>query len=1751
MDQTSSNKSQFDTRILRTQNPLDMMSPAERYSYEQDQLLNPPMDSNIKAMTDTLGPFFTGLTSSWAGKTAFYLERQFNQLTSDDEAYLTPLNFNQKKIKQYDPLNLTADTRGLEAFAPYREDGLNNLEGITNDLNSVSTEHWPWLISSRNYGEFQDKLDQIRVATPEFASKGSASGKISGFLADTSAIITMSMALEPLAFLGQGRAISTAGGRIALRSSAERWGSMVRVSEEAAQAAETVSRLMGMRKYAALGVAEEIVIKAARNAVDPTYDPDASSLVFDGVLAAGIGGGIGAFAARAYYSNAVESYASRYLHQIRAGNRVIHYRSPLAFVTAAAADRTLLGETVAPVGESIDNIADDAYEAFSRTGRENVPGTESIGLPILQGENVANRADEVGASMLAGDVRPANFGEVMYTPANESLIRQILGGNRGGWRGVMAAAARRLRPRGELARSIRRGAGIPEELRPSGVILTNRRGARELAAGLGDDVAIDRNLYPGGQGRGTGIEIEFDSQNLRGDFVQSERLFAAAEQGDAAFQYRGQWRQLRENIRSISIRADADPTEVGRVQEMLQGRGWSRRTLADGTTVYTPPRRTGYAAAVQRNINAVNGIRSAILTIAAEISRRGGTVDQEMTRTIARALFAGHAAGLRGAALESSVYRTVERFLDDDVVQRIQDVRRSGNAVSIGTLDQSFDDLVQRSNTIDGLWSQFDTGLDEAGEALPGLGTSAVYGLDDPDGVSLILQVANEIRNRGTVVTRDMFEEIIEDLRAIMQDPPMRVNSRGQRVLDSRARLAQVAGVINSRVGNQGRRIYVPRALGTTVRNTGQRLAALRAAARAREQARVNAGAPAVPGTRVTAAQPVPPAGGGGGGGAAGTGGAAGSAVVPPNAPPGGTSIDGARRMQEEVPIARGSDTFGPIQRFFNQAAVVLRLRNPAARMAVWEAFNARRALATESGVNVAQGRTVFEEGSYEMTGHLATGLLAWRNGYTRYALNRGSGDRITLMDSLRTAFNRNKRQMMEEFDNAVVQQLRSGAFNHPSEAVNQTARSLRQIFNDIHTAANGAGVRGFQTSAVSNYFPRLWRWDRISRLGTTVEGRQALEDLLFAALGGATGTRQIVTETGAVVNLTDVREAARVLTNRLINLSNDSDAAPMLDIDDEIARAIENLQGPVSPGGTSPTPFGRARIMMDEGASMATAQDFLNIGRNNLSLADLTVTDIPTILKKYSVSVYGAINERRFIDSFNEQLAHYGILDVNGNPVQIDSIEAMIGTINRIGNLDATMGGSMNEEATAAFREIVSALRYEPLHRSNRELAGFERWGSATLGTMLPLGYLSTGGMFGLVAAGETSRIIGTVGMRSMLRQMPILSEMVGNWNNMDEGARNFAGMVEHWFHPSTDRLRRALMQDISNQAGDETNPFIRGLNSMANFFSDITLLAPVTSFTQNLMAASTIQHLYDVSRNAANRFDDATIRTLGLEPAQYDEIVQFVGSNAVTRNGLAGERIVDLRNINDVRMDNLRAFVDRAVRTRIQDMPTRGDFHRIGFTWYGRLLTQFRGFNLKGVDNFLFQNITRAKRGGNAGRLRVAQEITATMLFAGLIQYARQIGDAASARATGDDEKARDIEERMLTTAGFVRGAFTGPSEFFLPIMAVDAAWAAAVDDDPLFSAYRYSGLNWYGFPAQSFISKTWDITKDVAGATVQRAIGNEDKERDITQSTVHKFRLLLPFQNFPVMKHFLNATEAEIAEEFNLLEKQTRKRKSIFDN
>ena len=1727
---------------------MDLMSPGERIELQIKNNLNPQTDPETQALAETFGSFGTGVLSSFTGYAGARIGTFFQGLTSDDEAYATPLNFETKQIKQYD-INKQYSLTELGVGQVHLPSQRNNIEGITEDLISIDPQAHSWILSSTSYGEYLDRLDLARIATPEFAAKGGTLGKTVGFASDTAAIVGMSVLAEPLAFAGYGQRFIQAGQNISRLRSVERFGAMVRISEEAAQAAQMVGRLSGMGRYAALGIAEEAAIKVAKYSVDPLYDPEASTIVSDTAISMALGGVIGGFAARSYASNRIAEHARNFYHQSRLGNgMVVNYHTPLAFVSRAAADRNLLGRNIMPVGETVDSLADEAWEAYSRTGREFVPGTEGMSLPVMQGEGVINRAEDVGAALLSGDRRMSAFGQSFYTPANENMLMTLLNeGRTTGYRGPRAATTNIPLARGEKARTARRFFdGLPEELRPSGVVLTNRRGTRVDGA-LANETLEGRVFYPGGQGLGDGIEVAFDATTLRGDFIPEGRtLFSAAQEGDVAFRYGGNWRNLNRSIQSVTISPAADVVEANRIREVLRGRGWNQRTLRDGTSVFTPPQRPRFRASNEEWRGAVTGVQSSVLNILAEIQRRGGQVNQDLARTVARTLFATHAQRidgttfakpLSGAAFESKVWDNLSQFLDPAVAEKIAEARRRGNVATVGNLDTAFDDLVERRETIDGLWAHFNIDPDLP----PEIGiTSAPIG--QPQNASLILQVANEVRMRGGEVTRETFEEIVEDIRSVMQNPPMRQNARGRMTLDSRARLAQISEIINRRVPEAGRRIYVPRALEQTVRNFGNSIDVSRRAALAAENARLRAGAPAVPGApRGATAPTAPPTG-------------AGEAATPPAAPSAGgeggagaanaASAAGMQQMQQEIPQLDRFDTLGPVARFFNQAAVGLRLPNPAARLAFFLSFNARRAMQTAGGTRVAQGQTIFERGTYEMTGHLATGLTAYRNGYTRFALGRGSADRIGMMDGLRAGFGRGARQRLDEFNTAVVEQLRTGAFNHANDGVNETARQLRKMFNDLHTAANQAGVRGFQTSAVQNYVPRLWRWDRIGRLATTQEGRAALRSLLERALGQQAGLRRVVLEDGSMVDLPDVAQAAEVLTERLIRLSQDSDLAPLLDIDDQVAQALNGLLAPLSAPGASRTPFGRTRIILDELADHTTAQDLLGSGRNGVSIADLTMNDVPTLMKKYTISIFGAINERRFIDSFNEQLNHFGIVDANGAPMALETIEEIRSTINRLGNIDPNFGGTMQGESNDAFREIIAAMRYEPLHRSNQELGSLGRWGDKITNVVLPMGYLSTGGAFGLVAAAETSRIIGTLGLRTTLRQMPLLGEMVSNWQNMDEGARNFAGLIDQAFHPSTDRLRRTLMMQVQNQYGPTGNAFERGLGATANFFSDVSLLTPVTSFTQNLMAASTIQHLYEVSRGISKRMDDATIRTLGIEPNQYDDLLDYVGTNAVTASRGGSDRVVNLNNLNDLRMDNLRSFIDRAVRTRIQDMPTRGDFHRIGFSFYGRLLTQFRGFNLKGVDNFALQNLSRVRRGDAASKVKVAQEIAYTMIFAALVQYSRNYLDVQSLKESGQRKKAKESADRLLGVDGFLRGGLTGPSEFFLPIFAVDGAWNTFVSDDPLFSAYRYSGLNWYGFPAASFVSKGMDVTKDVFGRAVAQPLGIQDKERDITQSTIHKTRLMLPFQNFIPVKHFFNLAESEIAQEFRLLERQPRR-------
>jgi hypothetical protein len=1058
----------------------------------------------------------------------------------------------------------------------------------------------------------------------------------------------------------------------------------------------------------------------------------------------------------------------------------------------------------------------------------------------------------------------------------------------------------------------------------------------------------------------------------------------------------------------------------------------------------------------QPKVGAVTSVRSAIKAAAFELSLAGVKLDANVFGSIARALVKAEATKTTAGAFNKVFWDEVLAEMPTGTTLRAINER-----TFVGGIDSTVRDLANREEMVTSVYDYFRRGAH----------------LDPQAPRSLIFQVLQEIKDRGGRVNRQVVAEVVDELRAVSQNPPRKTNARGAQRIDANARRAAVAQIINKR-SKSDKEIFLPPSL---LRNMTPQ-----------------AGGQAVSiGGRMAGREPT-----------AGT----------------------DREFRDVPKITEWFEGKIPVlKNVFNRSRRLHMSDNGAVRLA------AHMIKFASAAFDTAQPQTFIESGMQLLHRLEFSMMKVTRNGYVRFALGGGTENvhrSINPIDNFKTHFGAKGREMRRQFYTRVMAQLESGRYDDGVDAVNTTARELRKLLNETHDLAFKSGLKGFQTSATANYFPWLWRFDRIRRLASTEAGKQDLVKLIRQSWGDQ---RTVVIDGVEQAFTGDLDEAAKALAERLIRIANRSDNAPLIDQDQELADALAELEGPLKAQQGSRTPFGRSRIQLNRQAGITATADHLGTGRMNLTLQDLRNDDINFVMKKYLTSVVGAVTEKRFFDAFNTQLRARGIRgprvrnaagEMVESEVTVENGSQLVGLLNRIGT-------PMAADEAEALQTLLGALRFAPISDA-------VTIGDRVAGLVGAYMYLLRGGQFGLAAMTETGRLVGTVGMRTMFTQIPILNQMVSNWKNLDEGAQNFSAMLDTLFAPSTDRMRRVFRDQLVQTDQFASRPQ-RVLDSLSNWYSDVSGLAPITSFTQQLAAAGAVQHLYDVAKGAAKRLDNATIRALGLEPAQYDQIIQYIGTNGVTRRNFLGlDQVTDIRNIDALEMDQVKAFVQRLVETRIQSVPTRGDFHDKVFSFWGRLLLQFKMFNLKGVDNFLFQNSSRVARGGG---IQVSKEIAATGLIAGLMNYARSYVDWKSYVAAGDKERAKQTEEQ-LTLEGIARGALMGPSEFWAITTAGDMVWTNTIDPDPLFSPFKYSGMKAYEFPGQAAGVQALSLFRDVFGATAGASLGLPS-ERRITQGTVHRGRLLLPFQNYPGFKQLLNFAEQEVVDTYNLPKTQARDR------
>lgn len=1033
-------------------------------------------------------------------------------------------------------------------------------------------------------------------------------------------------------------------------------------------------------------------------------------------------------------------------------------------------------------------------------------------------------------------------------------------------------------------------------------------------------------------------------------------------------------------------------------------------------------------------------------------------------------------------------------------------------AVKMSGLSADFMPLVEQGRLLDDLYELFISGLDD---------TMIKLGIDQTGQRSLLVQLMNELQKAmgpegARNFTREQFNTFVEEVRTVMRNPPRLANGN----VDKRGRIGQLAGVFNKYVP-EGKQVKIPNYIRNRIKMWEEITAETR---------------------QIDELDPL-----------AENLGDLEAAAVPKDAKEAEDAVRrGYQRIDMKIPILNKwfeRLPFG-LQRFFNQAANVLTDENALARQFGFFAYNARRTMATKDGKITAQPWTLLEWGNYTLSGYMARVLLGLRNGHVRYAMETAEGSGITLADSVAAHLGKSEksRDLRREFYGKVIKQLRTRKFDDPVKVVNDQAKMLAALFDDVQALAQKFGVKGMENPE-KNYFARIWDWDKVRRIAGTDGGREALIKFFTKSLGTVEKEgkfyRQFRDPDGTIQVFDDIDKAAVVLTDKLINIANKSDNAPLTAIDEEVAKAIGDMVGPLgeTPKGVRSNRL-KGRIMLDEMAEVDTGISTIG-DAGKLNIDHLVDTDLPLVMKKYMTSIMGAINEKRMMDALNRQLRANRIYKprMSGEEepqfVEVDGLEQYMDLANKL-------GPTLRADTEKSMRLLMSALKYEPLQRANRELF----WANASekfTSILIPLTYMSRGGNFGISALQELSRIGSNTGLEQMITQMPILKEMVENYAKMDEGTDNFMQLVATTFHPATDRLRRHLYQDLpSEEIFKERGMYgatRRGLERGSAFFADITGLAPITSFTQNLAACATIQHLYEVGSGMTKGLDEARVASLGLTMEQYNRVAKWVAKNGKTAEVGTSRRVVDLAMTGGPEFDKLKGFIDRVVRTSIQDVPTRGDFSDLAFSFLGKMLTQFRTFSLKSVDNFLYQNLSRSMRGDSQSKMRVGKEIAASILFGGTLAYARAYMNWKSAVAAGDEERAKTIEERQLGIAGFLRGGTQASSEFMLPGMLVDGFSTTFLTDDPIMNPYQFSGMGLYGMPVMGFIKSAGYVAKDVYGATVAPAFGIESKTRAITQSTIHQGRLLMFGQNAPGIAPFLDQFEQTIADMYNLPERQPR--------
>ena len=701
------------------------------------------------------------------------------------------------------------------------------------------------------------------------------------------------------------------------------------------------------------------------------------------------------------------------------------------------------------------------------------------------------------------------------------------------------------------------------------------------------------------------------------------------------------------------------------------------------------------------------------------------------------------------------------------------------------------------------------------------------------------------------------------------------------------------------------------------------------------------------------------------------------------------------------------------------------------------------------------------------------------------------------------------------EFGTEVSRHVERETSTDPN--VIKAANRVRKIFAELRTAAQKAGVLGFENIPEDyRYFTHIWDGNKFMDVGGDVATRLLTKSLLsanpdmtedFAAKLAKGMTKKIMRrEVGIDADLAKIFSASDKDTLRQILLDEFEDLELFAD---DVDRMISQLD--IDREGLPPR--AKRRLSID----MATKEV---INGKVYSIEDLMERDAEKVVGAYINQMSGRI-----------AFAENGVKsDGDFKSFVKDAIE-----IARQKGLDTEKFKSREIKTLEIMYALING-------RPRPDIADPASTSMRFLRLFLDYNFIRYMGQVGIAQVAELGNAVSIDGVSGLVRQLPELRNIMrraADGELEDSVSRDLEQFASVGLDSVLQRhLDRVQYEDTFNlqpgrggvQRAIET---ARGaIAPLRNFTANFSGLVPITVFLERTTARIAAQTIVDlatgVKKGGLKRViskgtyeDDVRrrLQMLGLDDDMTKKVFDSINEHAVLVPSEFGKkRRLRALNMKDWDEDAANAFglaIARWTRQAIQKNDF-GNLHPFMTRPMGQLLLQFRSFMIVSYSKQFLHNIKRSD-------YAAYQAMMMSVIF-GSLGYVAQ----TQINSIGRGDKEEFLKERLLDDEGNLdllkigRQGFARSSWASLFPGAVDTLFAFGKYDKP-FGYGRTSGLG------SDFVTGTLPITtldqlgKSIQGVASLSGIGNS--EYQFSRAEARAIRSLMPLQNAFIIRNVLD--------------------------